>query len=147
MSISEENKNTKNQNPIPIKWNKKESPKTEVVYINATTNKMAPNIDLEYAEFLAYYFTDGGTKAACCEMDESPEKKSTLENVTLLETKVITDFENREYGFVNKRLPVVKLAYDTPEKTTYFIETSTSRLAASYRKFRYDRRLFLCHFS
>lgn len=24
----------------------------------------------------------------------------------------------------------MKLAYDTPEKTTYFIETSTSRLAA-----------------
>jgi hypothetical protein len=27
-------------------------------------------------------------------------------------------------------LPVIKLAYDTPENTTYFIETATSRLAA-----------------
>ena len=101
-----------------------------MIYINATTNKVTPNIDLEYAKFLAYYFSDNGTKAACCEMDESPEEKSTLENIPLLETKVLTDFESREYGFVNKRLPVVKLAYDTPEKTTYFIETSTSRLAA-----------------
>ena len=112
------------------KWDKKESQKSEVIYINATTNKKTPNIDLEYAKFLVSYFIDNETKAACCEMDESPEKKSTLENAALLETKVITDFESREYGFVNKRLPVIKLAFDTPEKTTYFIETSTSRLAA-----------------
>lgn len=115
------------------KWNKKTSPKTEVVYINAATNKIIPNLDLQYAEFLAYYFTDGAPKAACCELmsPEIPEESETsLENVKLLESKVITNFENSEYGFVNKRLPVVKLAYDTPEKTTYFIETATSRLAA-----------------
>jgi hypothetical protein len=35
----------------------------------------------------------------------------------LVETKIITEFESQEYGFVNKRLPVVKLAYDTPEET------------------------------
>lgn len=115
------------------KWNKKENPKTEVVYINAATNKIIPNIDFQYAEFLAYYFTDGAPKAPCCEMmsPEIPnEAETSLENVKLLESKLITNFENREYGFVNKRLPVVKLAYDTPEKTTYFIETATSRLAA-----------------
>ncbi|EJL65360.1 PepSY-associated TM helix domain-containing protein [Flavobacterium sp. CF136] len=114
------------------KWNKKEDPKSEVVYINATTNQIMPNIDLEYAEFLAYYFTDGAPKASCCEMVESTdeEPQPSLENVKLLESKVLTDFESREYGFVNKRLPVIKLAYDTPEKTTYFIETATSRLAA-----------------
>ncbi|MEY2869490.1 MAG: hypothetical protein RIR01_1981 [Bacteroidota bacterium] len=115
------------------KWNKKDSPKTTVVYINATTNKIVPNLDFQYAEFLAYYFTDGAPKAPCCEMmsPEIPnEAETSLENVKLLESKLITNFENREYGFVNKRLPVVKLAYDTPEKTTYFIETATSRLAA-----------------
>ncbi|MFI0491299.1 MAG: PepSY domain-containing protein, partial [Flavobacterium sp.] len=58
------------------------------------------------------------------------EIESSLEDTRLLETKVITDFKSEEYGFANKRLPVVKLAYDTPEKITYFIETSTSRLAA-----------------
>ncbi|MDX6183306.1 PepSY-associated TM helix domain-containing protein [Flavobacterium sp. Fl-77] len=113
------------------KWNKKEGPKSEVLYINAITNKTAPNIDLEYAQFLAYYFTDGAPKAACCEMVETTnESSASLENAKLVESKVLTDFESREYGFVNKRLPVVKLAYETPEKTTYFIETSTSRLAA-----------------
>ena len=113
------------------KWNKKEDKKSEVIYINAATNKVTPNIDLQYAEFLAYYFTGGAPKAACCEMIESnDEPEVSLENAKLLESKVLTDFESREYGFVNKRLPVIKLAYDTPEKTTYFIETSTSRLAA-----------------
>ncbi|MDQ6471054.1 PepSY-associated TM helix domain-containing protein [Flavobacterium sp. LHD-80] len=113
------------------KWNKKEDPKSEVVYINAATNQVVPNMDLQYAEFLAYYFTDGAPKASCCEMiDTSEEDSPSLENIKLLESKELTDFESREYGFVNKRLPVIKLAYDTPEKTTYFIETSTSRLAA-----------------
>lgn len=113
------------------KWNKKEDPKSEVVYINAATNKVMLNLDFQYAEFLAYYFTDGAPKAACCEMDHSSdETQVSLENVKLLDAKLLTDFSSREYGFVNKRLPVIKLAYDTPAKTTYFIETSTSRLAA-----------------
>lgn len=114
------------------KWDKKEESKSEVIYISATTNKIKSNADLEYAEFLAYYFTDGAPKASCCEMvgtsDDGPHV--SFDKIKVLESKVITDFESREYGFVNKRLPVVKLAYDTPEKTIYFIETSTSRLAA-----------------
>ena len=113
---------------------KKENPKSEVVYINAATNKIATNLDLEYAKYLASYFSDGDSKPACCEMDGNRESKPSLENATLLETKVLTDFDSREYGFVNKRLPVIKLAYDTPEKTTYFIETSSSRLAAVIEK-------------
>ncbi|MFH7005403.1 PepSY domain-containing protein [Flavobacterium bizetiae] len=113
------------------KWNKKEDSKSEIVYINAANNKVTPNLDFQYAEFLAYYFTDGAPKAACCEMDHSSdEPQVSLEDVKLLDAKLLTDFNSREYGFVNKRLPVIKLAYDTPEKTTYFIETSTSRLAA-----------------
>ncbi len=86
---------------------------------------------MKYAEFLAHYFTDGAPKAACCEMiPETDEPETSLQNAKLVETKTIYEFESREYGFVNKRLPVVKLAYDTPENTTYFIETATSRLAA-----------------
>jgi len=79
---------------------------------------------------LSFYFSGDAPKAACCEMGGESESESSLEEVRLLETKVITDFKSEEYGFANKRLPVVKLAYDTPEKTTYFIETSTSTLAA-----------------
>jgi hypothetical protein len=112
------------------KWDKKENPKSEILYINTTTNKVAPNLDLEYAKFLVSFFSDTDAKAACCEMEGGITEKTSLENIPLLETKVLTDFESREYGFVNKRLPVIKLAYDTPEKTTYFIETATSRLAA-----------------
>jgi hypothetical protein len=113
------------------KWDKKENPKSEIIYINTATNKATQNLDLEYAKFLALYFSDAkSSKPACCEMDSSEESKPSLESATLLETKVITEFGSREYGFANKRLPVIKLAYDTPEKTTYFIETSTSRLAA-----------------
>jgi hypothetical protein len=111
------------------KWNKKESTKSKTIYINTTTNKPTPNLNIEYAKFLAVYFSDD-SKATCCEMENGSETKQTLENVPLLEAKVITEFESREYGFANKRLPVIKLAYNTPEKTTYFIETSTSRLAA-----------------
>lgn len=116
------------------KWNKKESPKSEILYINAVTNKVVPNLDVEYAKFLAYYFSDGGPEAACCEMDDVATEKTSLKDTPLLENKVLTEFESREYGFVNKRLPVVKLAYDNPEKTTYFIETATSRLASVTEK-------------
>ena len=127
------NKNKNHTKPIAdskSKGDKKESPKSEVLYINTATNKVTPNLDLEYAKFLAFYFSEGAPKAACCEMEGGSTGKVSLENIPLLETKVLTDFESREYGFVNKRLPVIKLAFDTPEKTTYFIETATSRLAA-----------------
>jgi hypothetical protein len=134
LALAKNKKYNKPKTDSKSKWDKKENPKSEILYINATTNKIATNIDLEYAKFLAYYFSDGGSKAACCEMDEVATEKTSLEDTTLLETKVLTEFESREYGFVNKRLPVVKLAFDTPEKTTYFIETATSRLASVTEK-------------
>lgn len=121
-------------NEVVEKWDKKKNPKTEIVYVNAITNKVRPKLDFEYAQFLSLYFSGVAPKAACCEAEGMSESESesepTLENTRLLETKMLTDFKSREYGFANKRLPVVKLAYDTPENTTYFIETSTSRLAA-----------------
>lgn len=46
------------------------------------------------------------------------------------EGKELTAFDH-EYGFVFKRLPVQKLAFDTDSKNTLYIETGTSRLAAS----------------
>ncbi len=115
---------------VKEKWGKKKSPKSEIVYVNAITNKVHPKLDFEYAQFLSFYFSGDAPKASCCEVGSNSEIESSLEDTRLLETKVITDFKSEEYGFANKRLPVVKLAYDTPEKTTYFIETSTSRLAA-----------------
>ena len=51
-------------------------------------------------------------------------------NAKVLKTEELTAFEKREYGFAFKRLPVVRISYDTPEKTNLYIETATSRLAA-----------------
>ncbi|GAA4766207.1 PepSY domain-containing protein [Flavobacterium hankyongi] len=113
------------------KWKKKVAPVADVVYINAATNVLDKEMDFKYAKFLANYFDGGNSTASCCESDSfSEEKKCSIKAAPLLETKVLTEFDNREYGFVNKRLPVVKLAYDTPEETTYFVATDASRIAA-----------------
>lgn len=45
-----------------------------------------------------------------------------------------------EYGFINKRLPVVKLEYD--DKQTYYIETRTGQLAAIFGQSRRFSGLF-----
>jgi hypothetical protein len=118
------------------KWKKKTAPIPDVVYINAASNTIAKDLDAKYAEFLAHYF-DGSSSgmSSCCDGETYVESKiCSIEKAKLLEIKVLTDFDSREYGFVNKRLPVVKLAYDTPEKTTYFVETATSRIASIVRK-------------
>lgn len=36
-----------------------------------------------------------------------------------------------EYGFINKRLPVTKVQYDTDEQHTIYVETSSGKLAAN----------------
>lgn len=41
---------------------------------------------------------------------------------------------NNEYGFIFKRLPVFRIAYDTPDNALYFVETSTDQLAAKLTK-------------
>ena len=105
--------------------------KTITTYIDAISGKVHPNREQAYAEFLAQTFSEMYNKnAACCEMQEPECKAATdISEAKLLETKTLYDFEKREYGFVNKRLPVIKLAYDTPDKTTYYIDTATSHLA------------------
>lgn len=104
--------------------------KDTVVYVNSKTNKTDAGTDAAYATYLARYF-DGkaaGKKEQCCEMEGAPEEDPKAEKVK--EIAVITDFKNREYGFVNKRLPVVKVAFESEGDKTLFIETGTSRLAA-----------------
>ena len=116
---------------IGNKWKKKSAPIAYVVYVNAQTNTIVKDLDFKYAEFLAHYIDgDSANGAACCDMESNSENTCSIAKAHLKETKVLNEFDNREYGFVNKRLPVVKLAYDTPENTTYFVETSTSRIAS-----------------
>jgi PepSY-associated TM region len=101
----------------------------EVYYINATNNTKKDSITLEYAKYLGEKFAkmEQNTTLSCCEMDEA---KTSETNLKLKSISVLTQFDKREYGFVNKRLPVVKLEYNTNDNTTYYIETTTSRLAA-----------------
>ncbi|GAB3836073.1 PepSY-associated TM helix domain-containing protein [Hymenobacter jeollabukensis] len=45
------------------------------------------------------------------------------------QTALVDHFEG-EYGFINKRLPVVKVVLRTPSQTTLYVEPATGRLAA-----------------
>ncbi|CAM4402251.1 PepSY domain-containing protein [Flavobacterium terrigena] len=85
------------------------------------------DLDLKYAQFL---------------VEELNKKHQFLDKNLLVESNqkevaVLNDFDKKEYGFVNKRLPVIKIAYNTPENNTFFIETNTSRIAAKVNN--YDR--------
>ena len=99
-------------------------------FISDKTNLIIPNKQIDYARFLAKKFAVmlASPKANCCEAPENAA--SELLGVKLLKSTILTEFDNREYGFVNKRLPVVKLEYSTPDKTTFYIDTNASRLAA-----------------
>jgi hypothetical protein len=57
-------------------------------------------------------------------------KYSNLPSDKIVSTTVIQKFEG-EYGFINKRLPVTKVQYDTEEKHSVYVETSSGKLAAN----------------
>jgi hypothetical protein len=56
-------------------------------------------------------------------------KYSKLPSDKILSTSIIQKFEG-EYGFINKRLPVTKVQYDTEEQHSVYVETSSGKLAA-----------------
>lgn len=85
-----------------------------VTYYSTATGQVLPSGTMHYARFLADAFV--------AQADNRPAP--VVEN-----TELIDHFEG-EYGFVNKRLPVVKVAYTTPTKTTLYVEPGTGRLAA-----------------
>lgn len=87
----------------------------EMAYFDLETKALLANGNTLYAQELAKNFAN------------SPNE---IGNQNLTKTTLVTKFI-KEYGFVNKRLPVVQLEYNTPQKNTYYIETSTGRLAAS----------------
>lgn len=104
--------------------------KKEVKYFNSISKAEDKAIDFEYARFLAEYFNAKVTKGkeSCCEIESSSEGISEKEKIK--ETALITDFKNHDYGFVNKRLPVVKVDFESENNKTLFVETATSHLAA-----------------
>lgn len=85
------------------------------------------DLDTKYAQYLVEKLNE-----KYCFLD-----KSLLVEKNQKEVAILNDFDKKEYGFVNKRLPVVKIAYNTPENNTFFIETNTSRIAAKINN--YDR--------
>lgn len=104
-----------------------------VRYFSTATGTELPNADLVYARQLVRKFDQmedmaaAGRAISCCETDS--EGASPKAQATLLSVETLTKF-SKEYGFIFKRLPVVQLNYDTPQKTTYYVETATGHLAA-----------------
>jgi len=107
----------------------------QTLYFDAAGGAEWKDGDRKYAQFLGKKFLSvishkANLTAACCE--EMGDVKSTADqDATLLKTERISRFESREYGFVFKRLPVIRLVYDTPSENALYVETATSRLAAS----------------
>ncbi|MCC3160669.1 PepSY domain-containing protein [Hymenobacter sp. 15J16-1T3B] len=87
-----------------------------VHYYRADTGQLLPEGAERHARFLAtrFYEQAAGPEAATPAIEQ---------------TALIDHFEG-EYGFINKRLPVVKVALRTPSKTTLYVEPATGRLAA-----------------
>lgn len=85
-------------------------------YFNTKTQKEWLHSNQQYALYLAHQF------------DQSPSK--IFKDKKVISIKDVNNFEGRTYGFAFKRLPVVNIAFDTPDKTNIYIETSSSRLAA-----------------
>ncbi|TGD78748.1 PepSY domain-containing protein [Hymenobacter wooponensis] len=86
-----------------------------VAYYSAATGQLLPDGATRHARALANTFLQEASGTA------------TLPGIE--KTELIDHFEG-EYGFINKRLPVVKVAYCTPTKTTLYVEPATNRLAA-----------------
>ncbi|OON66517.1 hypothetical protein B0919_21825 [Hymenobacter sp. CRA2] len=84
-----------------------------VTYYSAATGEPLAEGSTQYAQFLANSF-----------LGETADQLPAIE-----QTALIDHFEG-EYGFINKRLPVMKVAYATPSQTTLYVEPATGRLAA-----------------
>ena len=110
-----------------------------VAYYDAATGKPLPQGTEAYGQYLGQVFwrqMQAGPDAlpdCCTDMGPGPEAAEAAPaeagTPALLSTAVLTAFD-REYGFVNKRLPVVKLTYATPTHTALYVEPATGRLAA-----------------
>jgi len=77
-----------------------------VVYIDADNQSILTNGDATYAAYLANFYNSGLTGKP--------------------ELSTIKQFNN-EYGFINKRLPVVKVSFAGNDN--WYLETSTAKLA------------------
>ena len=81
----------------------------EILYYDAFTGKQLMNGDTAFAAYLSNYY-----------------RGHTANTSNPVETETIKQFTT-EYGFINKRLPVVKVSY--PNREDWYIETSSAKLA------------------
>lgn len=79
-------------------------------YVDAGKYTIFKNGEESYASFLANQFS--GNKSG------EISKQETIDKFT------------SEYGFVNKRLPVIKIQYSKNDNERYYVETSSGKLAA-----------------
>ncbi|OIN59136.1 hypothetical protein BLX24_12820 [Arsenicibacter rosenii] len=104
--------------------------KSGITYYDTQTGTLLPDGMTRHAKELVKRFLAADANGVpCCGRIDAIQVANAGELPALQATEILTKFD-REYGFINKRLPVVKLALDTPDKLTYYIEPATSRLAA-----------------
>ena len=63
-------------------------------------------------------------------MSTSVEELKIEEKVKVKGVSLITNFKNHDYGFVNKRLPVVKVDFESDNNKSLFVSTDSGHLAA-----------------
>ena len=83
----------------------------EVIYYDASNGKELTNGDQNFAVYLSNYYRGGNNRS---------------NNIQQNKTEPIKQFTT-EYGFINKRLPVVKVSY--PNQEDWYVETSSAKLA------------------
>lgn len=87
-----------------------------LVYINTQTGKFIPNIDTQYAEYLARYFTDD-------------------QNGNINSIELITEYTTF-YKPINRLLPVYKVSFDNNDKMDVYVDTRASRLGTFNNQYR-----------
>jgi hypothetical protein len=60
------------------------------------------------------------------------QQYSGLDPSKVVSIEPVFKFEG-EYGFINKRLPVWRVSFDTPDAAAYYVETSSGTLATIVR--------------
>lgn len=105
--------------------------KPDLDYYDAANGHLLPDGAMEHSYMLVKQFVAQGAaggEAACCEMMANAAADQSAPLI-ISSSDYLTKFDT-EYGFINKRLPVVKIALSTPTHLTYYLEPATGRLAA-----------------
>ncbi|SDL17020.1 PepSY domain-containing protein [Siphonobacter aquaeclarae] len=103
-----------------------------VAYYDTQTASLLPDGMIAHAKDLVRSFwaaEESGKGPACCEAMDAGQQQAAGELPELEKTDILTRFD-REYGFINKRLPVVKLSLRTDDHLSYYVEPATGHLAA-----------------